>query len=244
MADLSVREAAERLAVTPARIRALLEQGGLTGRRVGSQWIVDDDSVRSRLEMAASTRGRPLSCRSAWSAAALLDGQATPWLASSERSRLRSRLAGHDGDGVDIHRWWMRKRASVARYRIAAADIAELIADEAVVAGGISAASSYDLGLSSADEAEVYIGGSDVPRLVDEFFLIASERGNLMLRVEASGLNWHQRTARTVDGVSVVPRLVVATDLLDGDDTRSRSAGARLLGDVLRPMADGGDRRD
>jgi excisionase family DNA binding protein len=104
VAELSVREAAQRLGVTPARVRALLEQGGLTGRRVGSQWIVDDDSVRNRLDMAASTRGRPLSCRGAWSAAALSDGQATPWLASSERSRLRSRLTGPAADDVDIHR--------------------------------------------------------------------------------------------------------------------------------------------
>ncbi len=138
----------------------------------------------------------------------------------------------------------MRKRASVARYRIAAADIAELIADRAVVVGGISASAPHDLGLSFADEAEVYIGASDVTRLVDEFFLVGSERGNLVLHVEDSGFGWHQRTARVVNGVSAVPRLVVATDLLDSHDTRTRNAGADLLGHLLHSMADGRVSRD
>ncbi|WP_156077350.1 helix-turn-helix domain-containing protein [Saccharothrix sp. NRRL B-16314] len=244
MAGLSVREAAQRLDLNPSRVRALLKEGGLTGRRVGSQWVVDDDSVTRRLDMAASARGRPLSRRSAWGAAALSDGQATPWLASSERSRLRTRLAGHAADGVDVYRWWMRKRASVARYRIADADIAELLADSAVVAGGISAAAPYDLGLSFADEAEVYVGSSEVGRLVDEFFLVGSGRGNLVLHVEDSGSDWHQRTARVVDGVSAVPRLVAAVDLLDSDDTRTRSAGTRLLGTLLRLVAGGLGPRD
>jgi hypothetical protein len=133
----------------------------------------------------------------------------------------------------------MRARASVTRYRIADADIAELAADQAVVVGGISAAAPYDLGLSSAGEAEVYVGVSDLTRLVEEFFLVESERGNLVLHVEDSGADWHRRTARVVKGVPAVPRLVVAADLLDGHDTRSRSAGARLLGHVLHSMTDG-----
>jgi hypothetical protein len=123
----------------------------------------------------------------------------------------------------------MQERARAIRYRIAEADIAELMAVRRVVAGGISAASHYDLGLAFGNEAEVYVNSSVAAELVDEFFLVKSEHGNLMMHVEDSGLNWHQRTARAPDGVFVAPRLVVAVDLLDSEDTRSRSAGARLL---------------
>ncbi|MFD0203251.1 MULTISPECIES: helix-turn-helix domain-containing protein [Saccharothrix] len=243
MAGLSVGEAAQRLGVTPARVRVLLKAGGLTGRRVGSQWVVDDDSVRRRLDVVAAARGRSLSRRAAWGAAVLLDGQATPWLASSERSRLRARLGRHATEGVDVYRWWMRQRASAVRYRIAETDIAELIADRAVVGSGISAATPYDLGLSFAGEAEVYVGGSESDRLVEEYFLVESERGNLVMHVEDSGEDWHRRTARVVDGVSVVPRLVVAVDLLDSPDTRTSSAGARLLRELLDAMTNGREAR-
>ena len=242
MAELSVRETARRLNVNQARVRALLKAGRLAGRRIGSQWVVQADAVSHRLDLAVSDRGRPLSTRSAWCAAALLDGHHTPWLATSERSRLRARLSQHPATDVRTYRWWLQGRASIVRYRIAEADIAELAAAQAVVTAGISAASHYDLGLAFGNEAEVYVNSSVAAELVDEFFLVRSEQGNLIMHVEDSGLDWHQRTARLMDGVSVVPRLVVAVDLLDSDDTRSRSAGARLLEQALTLPSSGGTR--
>jgi excisionase family DNA binding protein len=233
MAELSVREAAQRLGVNQARVRALLKAGQLDGRRIGSQWVVDSDAVTRRLDLAASDRGRPFSSRSAWSAAALLDGQHTPWLATSERSRLRSRLVRHDATDVQAYRWWMRKRAFAIRYRIAEADIAELMTAPGVVAGGISATSHYDLGLAFGNEAEVYVNSSTAAELVNEFFLVESGNGNLLMHVEDSGVDWHKRTALATDGVWVAPRLVVAADLLDSNDTRSRNTGALLLGQTL-----------
>lgn len=239
---LSVQEAARRLGVNQARVRALLKHGGLTGQRIGSRWVVDDDAVRRRLDASASDRGRPLSPKNAWSAAALLDGQTVHWIAGSERSRLAARLARHTIDDVSVYRWWMRKRASAGRYRLAESDIAELLADDAVVAGGISAAASYGLGLSAAAEAEIYVNPRDAARLVDEFFLVESHRGNLIVHVEESGMDWHRRTSQRVKGVTLVPRLVAAVDLLDGDDTRSRSAGDRLLRLALDAFRDGRNR--
>jgi len=224
--ELSVSEAAERLGVTRARVRSLLAAGRLAGRHAGSLWLVDGDAVAQRLESVASAKGRPFSTRIAWSAAALLDGQDISWLTTSERSRLRSRL--RQGDAQTC-RWRMRSRASTTRYRIADADIGDLISTRGVVLGGISAASHYALGLGHGHEAEVYTDAAG--QLVDEFFLVESARGNLVLHSEIAG--WHLKTARTVDGVSVVPRLVVAADLLDSDDTRSRSAGDRLLKQIL-----------
>lgn len=240
MAELSVREAAERLDVNQARVRALLSTGRLAGRRIGSQWVVDGDAVRDRLDIAASDRGRPLSTRSAWCAAALLDGHETPWLTTSEQARLRARLNRHPPSEVRTYRWWLQKRAHSIRYRIAESDIPELLVDTGVVVGGISAAGNYALGLASGGEAEVYVNSSDVSRLAVEFFLIESDRGNLLMHIEDTGLHWHQRTAVGTDDGLVTPRLVVAADLMDSPDTRSRSAGAQLLEQALTsPAANG-----
>jgi excisionase family DNA binding protein len=226
VAELSVSEAADRLGVTQARVRSLLASGRLVGRRAGSLWLVDSDAVAQRVETVATAKGRPFSTRIAWTAAALLDGQETTWLSTSERSRLRTRLRQQD---AQTYRWWMQARASTTRYRIADTDIAELFTTPGVVLGGISAASHYGLGLGHGNEAEIYTDAAD--RLVDEFFLVASARGNLVLHSDITG--WHHKTAHPADGVSVAPRLVVAADLLDSDDTRSRSAGERLLKQVL-----------
>lgn len=237
VAEMSVREAAERLDVNQARIRALLSAGQLAGRRIGSQWVVHGDAVRARLEIAASDRGRPLSTKSAWCAAALLDGHEASWLTTSERSRLRTRLSRHPASEVRTYRWWLQRRARSIRYRIAGSDILELLKDQRVVAGGISAANHYSLGLAFRDEAEVYVSSSDASRLVDEFFLIESNQGNLLVHVEGSGVDWHQRTAAVTDNGLTAPRLIVAADLMDSADTRSRSLGAQLLDQSLKALS-------
>ncbi|WP_440901691.1 hypothetical protein [Actinosynnema sp.] len=136
-------------------------------------------------------------------------------------------------ESASAHRSWLRRRATPTRYRVAEGDLVELLAHEAVVAGGISAAAACGLGLSHSGEGEVHVGASAVAGLVDEFFPVESTRGNLLVRVEESGEDWHLRTARVVDGLALAPRLVVAVDLLDSADTRSRSAGKRLLAEAL-----------
>ncbi len=225
--------AAERLGVNVSRVRSLLSSGRLAGRRVGSVWLVDGSDVERRRAATKGVKGRPLSARVTWASAALFDGQDTAaWLTSAERSRLNARWHA-SGGAAQVCRWWMQSRATVTRYRIAPGDIAELLKFEGVVAGGISAASNYGTGLGHGAEAEIYASTATVTRLVDDFFLLADPQGNLTVHEVTADTHWHCRTARIVEGVQVAPRLVVAADLLDSDDTRSRSAGAALLTDVL-----------
>jgi len=224
--------AAERLGVNASRVRSLLASGRLAGRRVGSLWLVDDFDLERRRVAVAGMRGRPLSARVAWASAALLDGLDAGWLTSAERSRLRSRWVSSSGD-AQVCRWWMQSRASACKYKIAPGDIAELLASDGVVAGGISAATSYRTGLGHGAEVEIYADQATVHRLVDEFFLMAHPRGNLTLHEVRSETAWHLEAVRTVDDLLVAPRLIVAADLLDSDDTRSRSAGASLLEETL-----------
>ena len=232
MTEVSVAMAAERLGVRASRVRSLLGTGRLAGRRVGSMWLVDESDLERRRVAVEGMRGRPLAARIAWASAALFDGIDVEWLASAERSRLRTRWVNSNGD-AQICRWWMQSRASVCRYRVAPGDIEELLASNGAVAGGISAASSYGTGLGHGAEAEIYADQATVRRLVDEFFLLPHLQGNLTVHEVRPETGWHRETSRAVNGLQVVPRLIVIADLLDSDDTRSRSAGASLLAEVL-----------
>lgn len=236
VAAQSVQETAKRLGVTGARVRHLLASGRLGGQKVGSQWVVDGQVAAQWSELAEGARSRPLSTQNAWSSAALLDGQSTAWLSTSERSRLRSRWRRADiADPATVTtvRWWMQTRAVAHRYRIASGDIEELLHLQGVVAGGISAAHGYGIGLSHSNEAEIYVGSGTAEALRDEFFLSRSQQGNLVMHVVADTKDWHLRTARNQDGRCTVPRLIAATDLLDSTDTRSRTAGVELLSSSL-----------
>jgi excisionase family DNA binding protein len=55
---LSVAEAAKRLGVSGARVRALLKNGQLEGRKIGNAWAITERSVVER-ERADNQRGRP-----------------------------------------------------------------------------------------------------------------------------------------------------------------------------------------
>lgn len=127
----------------------------------------------------------------------------------------------------------MQTRAVAHRYRIAGNDIEELLHAQGVVAGGISAAHGYGLGLSHSNEAEIYASRETAEALMDEFFLSQAQQGNLVMHVVTDAEDWHLRTAQNQDERPTVPRLIAATDLLDSTDTRSRSAGAELLSNTL-----------
>lgn len=231
--EVSIREAAERLAVHPSRVRALVSAGQLTGRRVGSQWVVDLAALDRRQEIVgAGATSRALSTRVAWAAAALLDGVQTDWLTTSERARLRSRLRAHDaGEWQTYSRWLTSRQTSAARYRIAEDDMDVLLATDGVVATGASAARAYRLGLGTSGQVEVYADTALADRLIRDFFLVRSERGNALIRTVDG--DWHRRTSGSAAGQTVAARLMVAADLIDTEDARSRATGTNLLNTVL-----------
>jgi excisionase family DNA binding protein len=69
---LWVAEAAERLDVSPRRVRQLIDRGELEASRVGRAWMIQPSSVeRRRLQPTAA--GRPLDSKRVWSSALLAD---------------------------------------------------------------------------------------------------------------------------------------------------------------------------
>lgn len=229
---MTVPEAAEHLGVHPSRVRELLHARTLAGRRVGRQWLIKvDDLDRHRELIRSGATSRSMSARTAWAAGALLDGQHTDWLASSERSRLKSRILQHREEVATFRRWLSARQARVERFRIGEADIGALLEEEGVVATGISAAGAYGARLSAVGEADAYATASVATALKEKYFLVASDRGNLLLRTVDG--TWHTDTAVRRDETSMTTRLMTAIDLLDGTDTRSATAGRVLLRKAL-----------
>ncbi|MDP9225035.1 MAG: helix-turn-helix domain-containing protein [Actinomycetota bacterium] len=236
VSELTVREAAEHLQVHQSRVRGLLSAGTLAGRRIGNQWLIElHDLERHRDLIRGGATSRAMSTRTAWAAGALLDGQNTRWLATSERARLAQRLLRHTNALQSFRRWLLTRQTSAALYRIADSDIEALLNEAGVVATGVSAARAYDLGVGAIAEADVYVTDDVARQLIKKYFLVRSERGNLTLRT-VSG-SWHTDTAVVRGRTLVTTRLLAAVDLLDQDDTRAANAGRRLLQDTLREFA-------
>jgi hypothetical protein len=229
---LSSADAAARLGTGSGRVRALVVAGLLPGDRIAGRWLIPAEAVEERLT-AERAAVRPMAARVAWAAAALADGHGAPWLGQSELSRLRARIRTAGTDVARWHAWLLRRAEHVARLRVADADLPDLLADQRVVAGGATAARAYGIPLGTGGVAEVYVESADrLAALRREYGLVAADRPSLVVRV--AGGSWPADTATTRGGLRVVPAVVVAADLLDAGDSRSRAAGRDLLDRALR----------
>src|SRR5687768_14845402 len=99
---MTAAEAAKRLGITERRVRQLLADGQLEGRRVGRLWFVTDEIV-AVLAARRAPAGRPLGPRRAWGLLDLLDGGPAPWLASPARTQLRASMRKYID--ADANRW-------------------------------------------------------------------------------------------------------------------------------------------
>ncbi|NLG20874.1 MAG: excisionase family DNA-binding protein [Actinomycetales bacterium] len=229
--EVTTREAASVLGVTQGRVRALIAAGTLRARRVGTQWLIDADSVDHQAALsAARATGRTMATRVAWAVGDLLDGGSAAWLSSAERSRLRKRIGTARRSEV-LQRWLASRASRVLRFHVGESDLEALLSDEAVVRTGVSAALAHGVGLSSGGDGAAYVTREAADRLASQFFLIEARSGNLTLRLVDHDL--HLRSARTVDNHRVAPRVIVGVDLADDSDVRTSGAGRELLESAL-----------
>ena len=112
------------------------------------------------------------------------------------------------------------------RYRVGQRDLVQLLAVDGVLPTGISSLSAYDLGMATGGSADAYVTDGTRRYLVEKFFLIDSDHGNLTLRVSD--------TAPLGDAVA--PRLIAGADLADDTDARTRAAGCSLISEALAAM--------
>ena len=93
-----------------------------------------------------------------------------------------------------------------------------------VVRGGVSALNAHDVDLIVGNEAEIYARASEVGGLVDRYSLEPNaDRPNLIVRVVDDDV-WPFD-----EGENVASWSVIAVDLLDANDERSRRAGLELI---------------
>jgi excisionase family DNA binding protein len=227
---LSVAEAAQRLGISTARVRALAQAGLLDAARVGQRWIVAPESVDRRLA-AGVDQGRPLDARTAWALLWLASGDpalqrlAEGWLTPWARSRARGRLKRVHWPSLAPR---LRARAAVHRLRAHPSDLPRIADEPDVVRTGVSAAAAHGLDVAGSGVLDAYVPARALPDLARRYLLEASEWPNVVLR--AVGVPWP-----FPPGQFEAPALVVALDLLDSDDSRSRRAATECLARTTPP---------
>lgn len=222
--EVSVREAAVRMGVSPQRVRFLANAGRIPARKLGRDWAIDIDRL-DREEPTKRGAGRPLSARSCWAILHLLDGRPPEGLSRSELIRARKRLRAV----AQVAPGDLSARAQIQRFVVHRGLRDRLASDPRLVLGGASAASHYRAGLAALAEIEGYIKAGDVDRIVSDYALLppsAGARANAVLRVPAPGWPFN-------DVERIASRPVVAMDLIDAGDERSVRAGRKLLADLV-----------
>ena len=215
----SVAQAAEELGLSPQRVRALIASGELPAGRIGGRWIVDDAAVRRRAE-GGRLPARPMSPRSAWAALALAAGDRPNGVDAAQVSRLRRRLRD---EGLAAIAPLLVRRARRETFRVHPGERDRLLADPALVLTGAAAAGRRGLALVAPGAAEAYVPAAEFERVVKRHALRRSPNPNVLLRVVDG--QWPFGP-----GARAAPMPVVAVDLLEDDDPRSRAAGRAALG--------------
>ena len=214
--QISVEEAAAMLKVSPQQVRVHLANGRLRGAKLSGRWLVDRESVE-RMRISRAGPGRPLDPENAWGLLWLLSGRHPSWVKPWTMSRLRQRTSVED---LVVS---TATRAERRTFRTHSGLIQHLRNDHRLVLTGISASRHYRADVVGRREVEAYVSERNLPGVANDHKLSEmADDPNVVLRV-VKGF-WPFES-----GERYAPRAVVAVDLLDSTDERSRRAGSKLL---------------
>lgn len=218
MQVIGVADAAAELGVSERRVRQMLASGTLPGSRIGRVWAID----RTTLDMAVgrcTSAGRPWKAASAWAVLALADGREVEGSAVA-RSRARQRLAA----GLLPLAERLRTRAATRRFYGHPSVLDKLPGTARAVRTGLSATGEHGLDLVAIGGYEAYMPESDIADVARSFALIeGAEQPNIVLRAVEDDA-WPFQSDE-----EVAPIPVVALDLLDANDDRSKRLAVSLL---------------
>lgn len=220
---LTVDEAATRLGVSVQEVRRLVRAGTLPAERIGRTLVLPDDAVDERARMPVGP-GRLLSAPAAWATLWELSGERADWLDRSARSRLTARLRATDAEQVVAA---VRERSDRRDLRVLPAYRERVLTEEGFVASGLSAADAVGADIVAVGAAaEGYCSAATLERLRRDLGL--SDRGepNLVVRVP-------RFDDLPLTGRQHMPAAVVAVDLAESSDVRTRRAGLDLLTSAL-----------
>jgi hypothetical protein len=229
MAEMTVSAAAAELGVTERQVTRLARAGALPITcEIGKSILLDAASV---LRMAHTTRhrSRPWNGNVAWAALALLSARPVNWISPPHITRLKHRLRRSSPSEVAF---LARRRAHTRRMQGWGDDANTLVTGGSITATGPSAlahvpgtAARFGLSPVVRDTVDGYITDDRVNDVIDTFGLIPEHEGHITLRVVTDLNPFFTSTT--------LPIAAVAVDLMESLDTRERSAGTRVLQELL-----------
>lgn len=215
----STKDAAERMGINVARVRALIDAKVLVAEKIGGRWLVDEASVREQIHRI---NGRPYSAKRAWGLLSLASGRHAPWLSHSDRSKLRKRM---NDSTIREMAPRLRTRAEHHLFSAHSSELKRLLKDRRLVLTGPNAAEHHGLDLIVNDYLDAYIKASNLQSLTAKYFLERQRQGNICLRVIGEPWPFEKNEL-------FAPRLVVALDLFTSKDQRFQRAGANMLSEM------------
>lgn len=218
---MSVNEVAAKLAVSPDRVRALVNAGDLPAEKVAGRWLVDRAAL-AEFEDGRDGRRRAMSPRMAWALIGMVDRGAAEGVSRVDRARLRQRLRARPE--LRELAQLLRARADVRRLRVHPGGLDRVRVWPGGVASGLSGR-GHDI--VAADHVELYLPAEGVVSLREALGAVDVPAGdsNVIVRVPAVG-EWP-----FPDGEA--GELCVAVDLWDAGDSRSRREARRLYEQAL-----------
>jgi len=215
---LSSSAVARQLCVHESRVRALAAKGRLGGQKIAGRWVFDPEALVDEKE-APREGGRPLDPRNAFALLFLASREEPNWIRADVRSRLRRRLRLRSlADQLSR----VRSRALRHNFRANDAALRSIRGDPDFIKSGVSAAREYGVDISALEVLEGYYPKRKLEKVAYRFALreVPEEQANLILRGIGSDIPLRR---------AVMPRAVVAADLVESRDQRTRRAGQRLL---------------
>lgn len=223
---VGLREVAERLGVSPRRVRAMIAAGQLSAEKIEGRWLVESDLLE-RLVDIPRRDGPPWSPVLAWAYLQYLDGdpQALDGLSRVSRHRVRQRASA--ALALDQLAGLALRRAEALRCRAHPSVVNDLL--HAGVHSGLSAAEALGVGLGvrSGEHADVYLPRSLAQQLVEELGLVPARGADVNAIIRAV-----PDSAWRLQHRVVAPLLAVALDLTEHGDPRSREAADQLAARV------------
>ena len=182
------------------------------------EWAIERRALEN-LKRHRGPVGRPWSASSAWAVLAIANGDGSD-LPPVDRSRARRRLAERGLAGLVAR---LGARAEMRRFYGHPSVLEPLAAESSVVRSGVSAGADHGVDIVASDFLEAYVSEARIATLINQYGLDPdAERPNVVLRVVGDAVRPFS------PDMDVAPRSVVAVDLLEAHDERSRRAGAAL----------------
>ncbi|WP_417219801.1 helix-turn-helix domain-containing protein [Arthrobacter sp.] len=224
---MTTKDAAAALDTDVKTVRAWVASGRLPlAGRAGRSFLLDPASVQ-RLAGYSRRRGPGWAHQTAWAAIDLMAGGSAEWLIPQNRSRLRTALRDSTMDADRMHAL-ARNRSTVHRYR-GHRSISDHLTREVLSTGSAAIADDQNaalrFGLATGHrQVDGYVGAGTAEALAKAFALTTDPAGDIVLR---------EADLMYVPSSEVAPIAAIALDLMDSLSTRERSAGERVLDELL-----------